>query len=100
VLYAHGRVRDITEQPYFLALVAVIIRVQLFLAGFFWRMVSSPAKRHYLIRDRVGAFPHMARIGDRWATRSVIQPHTTSGLGLSSSSRGRGYAGYLQPPIS
>lgn len=57
-LYSGGRVRDIVDQPlFFLALVAVILGVQLFLAGFLAEMISiSSSKRNeYLIRDRVGA---------------------------------------------
>lgn len=51
------RVRNVTDQPlFFLALVAVIIGVQLFLAGFLAEMVSlsGSRKNDYLIRDRVG----------------------------------------------
>ncbi|PTX21037.1 glycosyltransferase involved in cell wall biosynthesis [Pontibacter mucosus] len=57
-LYAGGRVRDIVDQPlFFLALVAVILGVQLFLAGFLAEMISISSNRRneYLIRDRVGA---------------------------------------------
>jgi len=41
---------------FFLALVAVIIGVQLFLAGFLAEMISlaDNRKNEYLIRDRVG----------------------------------------------
>lgn len=49
--------RDITEQPiFYLALVAVVIGVQLFLTGFLAEMLSmqSMSKRDYLIIDRVG----------------------------------------------
>ncbi|GAB2544456.1 glycosyltransferase family 2 protein [Rufibacter soli] len=49
--------RDVTDQPlFFLALVAVIIGVQLFLAGFLAEMISLSGKRknEYLIRDNVG----------------------------------------------
>lgn len=57
-LYANGRVRDIVDQPlFFLALVAVILGVQLFLAGFLAEMISmasSSRRDEYLIRDRVG----------------------------------------------
>jgi len=51
------RVRNVTDQPlFFLALVALIIGVQLFLAGFLAEMVSlaGARKNEYLIRDRVG----------------------------------------------
>lgn len=57
-LYQGGRVRDIVDQPlFFLALVAVILGVQLFLAGFLAEMISlvSNKRNEYLIRDRVGA---------------------------------------------
>ncbi|MDX5480503.1 MAG: glycosyltransferase family 2 protein [Hymenobacteraceae bacterium] len=57
-LYTNGRVRDIVDQPlFFLALVAVILGVQLFLAGFLAEMISLASNRQneYLIRDRVGA---------------------------------------------
>lgn len=57
-LYQNGRVRDIVDQPlFFLALVAVILGVQLFLAGFLAEMISlaSNKRNEYLIRDRVGA---------------------------------------------
>ena len=56
-LYPEGRVRDVVDQPlFFLALVAVIVGVQLFLAGFLAEMISltSAKKNEYLIRDRVG----------------------------------------------
>lgn len=60
LIYAAGRVRDITDQPlFFLALVALIIGVQLFLAGFLAEMISIAGhkKEDYLIRDRVGQEP-------------------------------------------
>lgn len=56
-LYGDGRVRDVVDQPlFFLALVAVIVGVQLFLAGFLAEMISmaSSKRNEYLIRDRVG----------------------------------------------
>lgn len=59
-IYAEGRIRDITQQPlFFLALVALIIGVQLFLAGFLAEMISIAGhrKEDYLIRDRVGQEP-------------------------------------------
>ena len=49
--------RDITEQPlFFLALVAVVIGVQLFLTGFIAEMyaIQSLSKRDYLVVDKVG----------------------------------------------
>ncbi|GAB3197492.1 glycosyltransferase involved in cell wall biosynthesis [Pontibacter aydingkolensis] len=57
-LYTNGRARDIVDQPlFFLALVAVILGVQLFLAGFLAEMISlgSNKRNEYLIRDKVGA---------------------------------------------
>jgi glycosyltransferase involved in cell wall biosynthesis len=58
VLYKGDRARDIVDQPlFFLALTAVVIGVQLFLAGFLAEMISmAGSKRNeYLIRARVGA---------------------------------------------
>ena len=55
--FNNERGRDVTSQPlFFLALVAVIIGVQLFLAGFLAEMISlsGSRKNEYLIRDRVG----------------------------------------------
>lgn len=49
--------RDITEQPlFFLALVAVIIGVQLFLTGFLAELfaIQTTSKRDYLVIDKVG----------------------------------------------
>jgi glycosyltransferase involved in cell wall biosynthesis len=49
--------RDITEQPlFYLALVALVIGVQLFLAGFLAEMITtqSQSKRDYLVVDRAG----------------------------------------------
>jgi hypothetical protein len=48
--------RNVTDQPlFFLALVAVIVGVQLFLAGFLAEMVqlSGPRKNQYLIREKL-----------------------------------------------
>jgi glycosyltransferase involved in cell wall biosynthesis len=56
-LIQHQRVRNVVDQPlFFLALVALIIGVQLFLAGFLAEMISLSGlrKNEYLIRDRVG----------------------------------------------
>lgn len=53
-----GRVRDVVDQPlFYLSLVAVIIGVQLFLAGFLAEMISMAAskKNEYLVRARAGA---------------------------------------------
>ncbi|MFC6996137.1 glycosyltransferase family 2 protein [Rufibacter roseus] len=50
-------VRNVTDQPlFFLALVAVVVGVQLFLAGFMSEMISlsGKKKREYLIRDSLG----------------------------------------------
>lgn len=49
--------RDITEQPlFYLALVALIIGVQLFLTGYLAELIAmqSLGKRDYLVIDRVG----------------------------------------------
>jgi glycosyltransferase involved in cell wall biosynthesis len=53
----HQRIRDVVDQPlFFLALVAVVVGVQLFLAGFLAEMISlsGSRKNEYLIRDRIG----------------------------------------------
>ncbi|MGV3640116.1 MAG: glycosyltransferase family 2 protein [Adhaeribacter sp.] len=53
----HQRIRDVVDQPlFFLALVALVIGVQLFLAGFLAEMISLSGSRRneYLIRDRIG----------------------------------------------
>ena len=55
--FLHQRVRDVVDQPlFFLALIAVVIGVQLFLAGFLAEMISLSGSRRneYLIRDRIG----------------------------------------------
>lgn len=49
--------RDVTEQPaFFLALVALVIGIQLFLAGFLAELLTrqSIAKRDYLVIERIG----------------------------------------------
>ncbi len=49
--------RDVTEQPiFFLALVALVIGVQLFLTGFIAELLArqSVSKKKYLVIDRVG----------------------------------------------
>ena len=49
--------RDITEQPiFYIALVAVVIGVQLFVTGFLAEMfaMQSLTRRDYLIIDKVG----------------------------------------------
>jgi glycosyltransferase involved in cell wall biosynthesis len=56
--------RDITEQPlFYLALVAVIIGVQLFVTGFLAEMFTtqSLSKRDYLVIDKVGIEDDSAR---------------------------------------
>jgi glycosyltransferase involved in cell wall biosynthesis len=56
--------REITEQPlFYLALVALIIGVQLFLTGFLAEMfaMQSLSKRDYLVIDRVGVEDDSAR---------------------------------------
>lgn len=56
-IFTHERGRDVVDQPlFFLALAAIIIGVQLFLAGFLAEMISlsGSRKNEYLIRDRVG----------------------------------------------
>lgn len=58
--YLHQRTRDVVAQPlFFLALVALIIGVQLFLAGFLAEMISltGSRKNEYLIRDQIGLKP-------------------------------------------
>ncbi len=54
--------RDITEQPlFYLALVALIIGVQLFVTGFLAEMIAmqSLSKRDYLVIDKVGIDEHL-----------------------------------------
>lgn len=58
--FTHQRSRDVVAQPlFFLALVALIIGVQLFLAGFLAEMISiaGSRKNEYLIRDQIGLKP-------------------------------------------
>ncbi|WP_207436368.1 glycosyltransferase family 2 protein [Sabulibacter ruber] len=55
--FRNQAVRDVTDQPlFFLALVAVVVGVQLFLAGFLAEMISLAGRRknEYLIRDNIG----------------------------------------------
>jgi cobalamin synthase len=50
--------REVTEQPiFFLALVALVIGVQLFLTGFIAELLArqSVSKKKYLVIDRVGS---------------------------------------------
>jgi glycosyltransferase involved in cell wall biosynthesis len=59
--------RDITAQPlFFLALVAVVIGVQLFLTGFLAELfaIQTTSKRDYLVIDKVG-------LGDQKKLRSI-----------------------------
>lgn len=53
----HPGVREVTDQPlFFLALVALVVGVQLFLAGFLAEMMvmNNSKKREYLVIDRIG----------------------------------------------
>ncbi len=55
-IHYHLQVREIVDQPlFFLALVALIIGVQLFLAGFIGEMLTmnSPKKLDYIIEDKI-----------------------------------------------
>lgn len=57
--------RDVTEQPlFYLALVAVVIGVQLFLTGFLAEMIAmqSLSKRDYLVIDQVGIEEHTSKL--------------------------------------
>jgi glycosyltransferase involved in cell wall biosynthesis len=57
-LHYHLPVRDVVDQPlFFLALVALIIGTQLFLAGFLAEMIMqvNPKKNDYLIVEKLGA---------------------------------------------
>ncbi len=56
-IYKNRPARDVTDQPlFFLALVALIIGVQLFLAGFLAEMMvmNNSKKKEYLVIDRIG----------------------------------------------
>lgn len=56
-IYHNLQARDVTEQPlFFLALVALIIGVQLFLTGFLAEMMAmrSQSNKEYLVRNRIG----------------------------------------------
>lgn len=56
-MFRHVVARAVTDQPlFFLALVALIIGVQLFLAGFLAEMMvmNNDQKREYLVIDRIG----------------------------------------------
>lgn len=56
---AHGmHYRDITDKPsFYIALVAIIIGVQLFMAGFLGELVSrsAPERNHYHVKDTIGS---------------------------------------------
>lgn len=56
-VYEGGKGRDIVDQPlFYLALVALIMGVQLFLAGFIAEIVSlnNPRRNNYVIDDKIG----------------------------------------------
>lgn len=57
IAQAHGlRFRQVTDQPlFYLALVALIVGIQLFLSGFIAEMISrsSSDRNHYNIKDRI-----------------------------------------------
>ena len=56
-LYYHQLARDVVEQPlFFLSLVAVIVGVQLFLAGFLAEMytLQNAKKEDYILIDKIG----------------------------------------------
>jgi hypothetical protein len=56
-IYQDKEFRDVTDQPlFYLALVAIILGVQLFLAGFLAEMYTMANERHseYLLIDKVG----------------------------------------------
>ena len=56
-IYNHLPVRDVVDQPiFFLALVAIIIGVQLFLAGFLAEMMiqTGAKKEDYIVSEKLG----------------------------------------------
>ena len=56
-IYHHQYVRDVVDQPlFFLSLVAVIVGVQLFLAGFLAEMytLQNAKKVDYILIDKIG----------------------------------------------
>lgn len=56
-IYHHLHVRDVVDQPlFYLALLAVVIGVQLFLAGFLAELISRSAsdRNHYEISEKIG----------------------------------------------
>lgn len=57
IYYLHAPARDIVDQPlFFLALVALIIGVQLFVTGFLAEMLAmkSLSEKDYLIKEKIG----------------------------------------------
>ena len=55
-IYHHLKVRDVVDQPlFFIALLAVVVGVQLFLAGFLAELVSrsAPDRNHYEVSDKI-----------------------------------------------
>ncbi len=55
-IYHNMHVRDVVDQPlFYLALLAVVVGVQLFLAGFLAELVarSSPDRNHYEVAERI-----------------------------------------------
>ena len=56
-IHNHLPVRDVVDQPiFFLALVAIIIGVQLFLAGFLAEMMiqTGAKKKDYVVSEKLG----------------------------------------------
>ncbi len=56
-IYHHLPARDVTDQPlFFLALVALVVGVQLFLTGFLAEMMAmrSQSNKEYLVKNRIG----------------------------------------------
>jgi glycosyltransferase involved in cell wall biosynthesis len=56
-IYTHQKFRNLTDDPkFFLALIAMVIGVQLFLAGFLGELLASSSERttDYRVRERVG----------------------------------------------
>lgn len=53
--YKHLKVRNVTEQPlFFLSLVAIVVGVQLFLAGFLGEILANQGRREdYIIREEI-----------------------------------------------
>ena len=56
-IYRHQAFRDVVDQPlFYLALVAIVLGAQLFLAGFLAEMLAMANERNarYLLIDKVG----------------------------------------------